>query len=47
MTYLFKLINIFRWEGIQDQDGTNMNYIEKVRQFHRTPVVRMFYNFVG
>ncbi|CAF1223885.1 unnamed protein product [Adineta ricciae] len=35
-----------RWEGIEDQDGTKLNYIQKVRHFHRTPIVRMSYDFL-
>ncbi|CAF0986831.1 unnamed protein product [Adineta steineri] len=34
------------WEGIEDYDGTKMNYGEKLRQFHRVPLVRMCYHFL-
>lgn len=51
---LGKIFNLFikneliyyRWEGIRDQNIDKMGYWKKFREFHQTPLVRMFYHFV-
>ena len=46
--FLFEINNIYlRWEGVHDENGDQMDSFKKLKEFHRSPLVRMTYHFVN
>ncbi len=47
MIYPIKEIYFRPWEGIDDQSIENASYWRKLENFHATPIVKVFYQFVS